>query len=186
MVLHTVLQRISLLNHMTIGSVCGRAEGSTHYHNYHWSYTTIIPSAMIWSTIFLHLSPCVQLMLPQDILGAATGVGLALFIALSAIICKYYSRTRKERMILYSPPRRPSQDRRQKRLMHMREASAMAALPPQQQENERLLQFTTGGRYSEKIEPPFPPGETEVFLFWKNGDGAACDSPRSLAVCSCE
>ncbi|GFT62120.1 uncharacterized protein TNCV_3812711 [Trichonephila clavipes] len=72
-------------------------------------------------------------MLPQDILGAATGVGLALFIALSAIICKYYSRTRKERMILYSPPRRPSQDRRQKRLMHMREASAMAALPPQQQ-----------------------------------------------------
>ncbi|CAL1283779.1 unnamed protein product [Larinioides sclopetarius] len=72
-------------------------------------------------------------MLPQDILGAATGVGLALFIALSAIICKYYSRTRKERMILYSPPRRPSQDRRQKRIMDMREASAMAALPPQQQ-----------------------------------------------------
>ncbi|GIY19733.1 uncharacterized protein CDAR_563531 [Caerostris darwini] len=75
-------------------------------------------------------------MLPQDILGAATGVGLALFIALSAIICKYYSRTRKERMILYSPPRRPSQDRRQKRLMRMREAKAMASLPPQQQLKE--------------------------------------------------
>ncbi|GBN11811.1 hypothetical protein AVEN_177440-1 [Araneus ventricosus] len=80
-------------------------------------------------------------MLPQDILGAATGVGLALFIALSAIICKYYSRTRKERMILYSPPRRPSQDRRQKRIMHMREASAMAALPPQQQVVDSALAY---------------------------------------------
>ncbi|KAG8201582.1 hypothetical protein JTE90_011248 [Oedothorax gibbosus] len=69
--------------------------------------------------------------LPQDILGAAAGCGLALFIALSAIVCKYYSRTRKERMILYSPPRRPSYERRQKKLLRMREAAAAEATQQQ-------------------------------------------------------
>ncbi|GFY72662.1 uncharacterized protein TNIN_57431 [Trichonephila inaurata madagascariensis] len=128
-------------------------------------------------------------MLPQDILGAATGVGLALFIALSAIICKYYSRTRKERMILYSPPRRPSQDRRQKRLMHMREASAMAALPPQQQRKE--MNVSSNAQREIIIQKrwicyfPLPCKIGQEFLFWKNGD-TACDSPSTPAVCLCE
>ncbi|KFM79970.1 hypothetical protein X975_08029, partial [Stegodyphus mimosarum] len=35
-------------------------------------------------------------------------------------------------MIVFPPTRRPSQERRQQRLLHMREASAALALPPQQ------------------------------------------------------
>ena len=67
-------------------------------------------------------------MVSPSVLGAATGVGLALVIALTVVIYRYYSRNRKEMMIVFPPPRRPSQERRRmQRLLHMKEASEVMA-----------------------------------------------------------
>lgn len=76
-------------------------------------------------------------MINPSVLGAATGVGLALIIALTVVIYRYYSRNRKEMMIVF-PPRRPSQERRRmQRLLHMKEASEVMA----QQQVNLYIQF---------------------------------------------
>ncbi|XP_054720947.1 synaptotagmin-6-like [Uloborus diversus] len=95
-------------------------------------------------------------MVSPSVLGAATGVGLALLIALSAVIYRYYSRNRKEMMIVFPPPRRPSQDRRQKRLLHMREASATLAFPPQQQFSRVMFSLQNFSIFREQPQRTHP------------------------------